>query len=485
MSFNNKDKDKFKKDLFKTLIVVKNVISVTLVGSFWKKDNLKDFSDIDIVIILKNINKEKFQECLNKINKIDLSKYNLGHLKLLLNPTFGPLKFDNKDNIVFHTMIYDIKSHIEHVIKSPFTCYDWERSLDFKGLPLKKIFPVGKIQLDDFFLSRRGVKDYIANIKNNYIFYQKYELKNNLLILKKKKYKIDERHKVEFTYHLFKFLIINLHKFENQKNIIPNDREIKVLFKKIFDKDYIYYLKNFLLLKKIKNRKIINYKYFSLYFIQKFINNFENYLNTYKIQKIIFLRHGKTMLNDGTFLGIARNPGIIKNKKIINDLKFIKKDKIKILFSSNLRRSLETAKLISNDYNYQISKHLNEKNYGKAEGLNYQQFKKKYPNIIKKWFNKKDPRFPSGENDTDVLRRINLFKKKLISSVNKDKNVGFIVVISHNALLRCLIGESLAIPKDMWVKINIDHCEPINFILKNNMILPNFDRKNFFKDLII
>jgi len=35
--------------------------------------------------------------------------------------------------------------------------------------------------------------------------------------------------------------------------------------------------------------------------------------------------------------------------------------------------------------------------------------------IIKDWQNKKDARFPKGENDSDVLKRIKKFKKLLIT----------------------------------------------------------------------
>jgi len=64
MLFTNREKQRLKKDLFKTLIKNKNVISVTLVGSFWENKKSKDFSDIDIVIILKRFNKISYQECL-------------------------------------------------------------------------------------------------------------------------------------------------------------------------------------------------------------------------------------------------------------------------------------------------------------------------------------------------------------------------------------------------------------------------------------
>ena len=174
MSFKYSDKVKLKKDIFKTLNKIKDVVSVTLVGSFWEKKSNKDFSDIDIVIILKKFSKAKYYQCLKKINNLELKKYNLAHLKTLINPTFGPLKFNTKNNIVFHTMIYDVNSHINHVIRSPFTCFDWERSSNYSGKSLMEIFPVGKIQLIDFFRSRRGIISYLDNLNKNHISYQKY-----------------------------------------------------------------------------------------------------------------------------------------------------------------------------------------------------------------------------------------------------------------------------------------------------------------------
>ena len=66
-------------------------------------------------------------------------------------------------------MIYDIKGHQNHVINSPFTCYDWERSTDFVGLHLKQVFPVGRIQFRDF---KAEVKNYLADLKNNTISFR-------------------------------------------------------------------------------------------------------------------------------------------------------------------------------------------------------------------------------------------------------------------------------------------------------------------------
>ena len=485
MLFKHRDKVKLKKDIFKTLLDINDVVSITLVGSFWEKKSIKDFSDIDIVIILKKFSRITYYKCLKKINDLELKKYNLADLKTLINPTFGPLKFNTKNNIVFHMMVYDVKSHINHVIRSPFTCYDWERSLNYKGKSLKEIFPVGQIQLIDFFKSRRGVNSYLDNLNKNHISYQKYIFQNNLYKVANKKFKINDLHKIEFSFHLCKFLIINFYKFDHQKNIIPTEIQLKLIFKKIFNKDFNFYYKKFQILKFLKEKQDTNLDFNIFLFLKKFINNFQKYLENYKKQEIIFLRHAKTKCNDGTFLGIGRNPGIINQKNIFLKLNFLKKKKLKKIYSSSLKRSIDTAQIFEKVKNITLSKLLIEKDYGLAEGLNFLQLKKKYPNIISNWNKKKDPKFPSGENDNDILKRINLFKKLLIKDIKSGSKKNIYIIVTHNALLRCLIGSIFCIPKNFWVKITIKHVDPLNFIIKNNKIVPNMDRVDVFNNLII
>ena len=76
MLFKYRDKVNLKKDIFKTLTDINEVVSVTLVGSFWEKKSTKDFSDIDIVIILKKFSKVTYFQCLKKIINLELKKYN-------------------------------------------------------------------------------------------------------------------------------------------------------------------------------------------------------------------------------------------------------------------------------------------------------------------------------------------------------------------------------------------------------------------------
>lgn len=484
-TFTIREKKKLKQDLFKTLFKNKNVISITLVGSFWESKKSNDFSDIDIVIILKKFNKKTYLDCLKKIRDINLRKYNLGHLETLINSTFGPLKFYKKNNIVFHTMIYDIKSHIEHVIKSPFTCYDWERSSNYKGISLKDIFPVGRIQLIDFFNSRRGINSYLNNLNKNFISYQEYDFAKNFFKLKDKKHKINDRHKLEFSYHLCNFLIINFYKFQNQKNKVPSDNEIKSVFKLIFGKQHIFYLNNFYLFQKLKKKRISKIKFNTIPFLKKFITKFQSYLIKNNKQNLILIRHGKTKYNDGSFLGVGRDPGIINKKNVSRKLNYLKKIKSKIVYSSTLKRSLETAKTFENINKIIHSNHLIEKNYGLAEGLTFKKLKKEYPLLVDAWNKKRDKKFPKGESDADVLKRVSLFHNKLKKDLRNNSNYNLIIVVTHNALLRCYLGKIFEIPKYLWVKIAIDHIQPIHFIIKNNQIIPNVDRVNLFKKIHI
>jgi hypothetical protein len=130
-------KELLKKIVFKNIKIDPNVTSVTFVGSFITNNNINFISDVDVVVIVKKFDKKVFDKINNKIKKIKPSKIGLTGYKIKINNTFGPLKYKSDTDVVVHLMIYDKNGHIDHVIKSPFTCYDWERSLVFNGKRLK------------------------------------------------------------------------------------------------------------------------------------------------------------------------------------------------------------------------------------------------------------------------------------------------------------------------------------------------------------
>ena len=83
-----------KKNLFEKLGRIQDIVSVTLVGSFVEREDLTGISDIDTVVICKSLNKKLFDTCIDAVNSIDLNECGLVNYTLKINPTFGPLKFD-------------------------------------------------------------------------------------------------------------------------------------------------------------------------------------------------------------------------------------------------------------------------------------------------------------------------------------------------------------------------------------------------------
>ena len=59
--------------------------------------------------------------------------------------------------------------------------------------------------------------------------------------------------------------------------------------------------------------------------------------------------------------------------------------------------------------NFTESELLSEIDYGKAEGMLFDEFKENYSEIVRKWSEKEDPRFPEGENNYDVSLRVENF----------------------------------------------------------------------------
>ena len=448
-------------------IRIKGVVSVNLVGSFWENPKSSNYRDIDIVVILDKLSIKKFQKCKNLIASINTKKLGLSEYKIKINTSFGPLKFDTKNQLIFHLMVYDLKSHFNHVIKSPFTCFDWERTKFFKGKNLGNLLSAGKIQFQDFFSSRRGSDEYLKDLGRNIISYREYSFINKKIFLRKKNFKIKSFQKKEF-------------KLLKQKNVKPNKNQYSSILKKIYKKKSRSNIKKYHSIFKAKKYNLdLKANIFSIW-VKNFVNIFQKYLKNEKEKciKIIFLRHAKTNLNDNSFLGIGRDPEIIINKDLSRKIKEIKKENVSLIFSSVLRRSVQTAKLI-NSKKIILDNDLNEKNYGIAEGMNYKTLIKKFLYIKQAWNKKKDPKFPEGESDEDVYLRIEKFKKNLLKFLAKNNSKQNIAVLTHNVVLRCLIGSEFELPLSEWHKIQINHLEKIEFIYYQKKLLPNINREHF------
>lgn len=471
--------------------------SATLVGSFSSSEGMEGISDVDIVIIIDNLTKDKFDGIVNEFNKLNrIIKIDYDY-DTIMNTKFGPLKFNRENTVVLHLMIYDIKGHIKHCIESPFTCLDWQHSNKFFKMPMESIFNVTSLQPNYFFNARRSINDYLNDLLSNKISYREYKFGKGDVTEVKKSTKMENKDKFEFSYHIIKFCMSNFMKLHHKDNTVHNfDALIKSYFS-VFPSNSAKYIGYLAKLIEMKNSN--NFHEWGRHdenTIKSFLNDFKRQFDEFfenNSKKAVFIRHQKTHMNEqGIFLGQKSDPSIIKpaQNEINNLVNYLKDTNPAKIYSSPLKRCIETAELIKKSMGvHQIILHedLIEIDYGEIDGKSYRDLKKNYPKIAEAWSKSQDPRFPGGENTSDVLARVNRFLSVLSDEMGSDPQK--YIIFTHNVFLRCLVGSQFGIPKNRWHLINILYMEPIELLLaKNSKFYINLTREQigtFFKKALV
>ena len=464
------------KEQIKSTIVIKfapieGVNSITFVGSFESSTDISLISDIDIIVIINELSETKFNELAIAAGSIKGDDIGLDEYRVKLNMTFGPLKFNDDKTIVFHIMIYDIVGHRKHVLESPFTCLDWEYFPAIYGKNLSEIYPASGVQLEDLVGSRRGLESYLEDLKKKVISYREYDFSTTPYSEKKYTFQIDDRHQKEYAYHVLKFLQINLIKILFQENKRYTISEINSIFSSLNSSfknhsDLLLELHKWKYENEIEPNQIFER-------LEYFINDLSTWLKELKFPQVTFIRHAKTILNDGTFLGIRRDPSII------NPVDIQCQDFFDEVYTGTLKRTIETGNLLKSNVFIEDSS-LNEIDYGLAEGMKIEDLFEKFPEIVKSWKQKEDPKFPEGECQIDVQDR-------LLSFINKGLKKDKTAVITHNVVLRTLLGKVYKQTVDQWFKLTPKHLETHNFQIFKNTLIPKFikEQQIRYKDELV
>lgn len=197
--------------------------------------------------------------------------------------------------------------------------------------------------------------------------------------------------------------------------------------------------------------------------------------------KIVIVRHGQTMANVINDEGTSLYTGTLNNKltslteqgkkqaNILAENNIIKS--IEKVYSSDLIRAIQTAKLAKNGYELNLSQDLRERSLGIFEGkemkdlLNSNEYNKY---ITDEKFSKFRMDFiqkaPNGENYTDVSIRCKRFLDLL--DFKDDITIG---IFSHYHTIRCLFLNMFNIePKERIFELQIQHCTP--YVIEGNNI---------------
>lgn len=166
--------------------------------------------------------------------------------------------------------------------------------------------------------------------------------------------------------------------------------------------------------------------------------------------KCILVRHGETEWNSGgRFQGQSdvdlSERGLEQAKAVAKRLS--ETMRIDAIYSSDLKRAhltaLEIAKATGLDV--RTSRDLRETDVGQCAGLSYEEIKERFPDYIEA--RKRDfgrTRFPGGECMADVEERMVRVVREIVQA-HPGQNV---VVVSHGAALRILVGAMLGMTYD-------------------------------------
>jgi broad specificity phosphatase PhoE len=460
--------------IFDTLHEIEGVISSTIVGSFNDRNDLLVISDIDTIVIVDELSESLFNHCVNKIKAIPGSELGFPDREVYVNSTFGPLKFDTPQNIVIHLMIYDLSQHRQHVIKSPFTCFDWERSKLNSGPSLKEVYPVLSLRPQDFSAARRGLLDYLKDLERGAVSYRQYAFSDDQVQELTLDHQLDERHKGEYAFHIVKNCVSNYLKLVTGKNQLYLGDKLYQLWRKHLPK-CAHFIDFFESISKIKLNRDHDFPEETIDRVKEFLLDFQKQLEHDEEKAIhaCLIRHDKTAENDGRFLGQKSNPSILEQPQ---PFEHSSPQVFHQYFSSPLKRCLETTTALFPNAHIKKDSRLLEIDYGNMDGFDIHKLKGLHPNMIEAWSKGEDPPFPQGESQADVYERLMSFLKEMVLASSKDS-----FICTHNVVMRCLLGHVLNIPMRLWFKIPVEHIEPHHFCILDGQLIPRICKEQLTK----
>ena len=201
------------------------------------------------------------------------------------------------------------------------------------------------------------------------------------------------------------------------------------------------------------------------------------------MKNILLIRHGQSEWNKlNLFTGFKNielsEQGIDEANKAGQNFKNLN-IKFDIVFTSELKRAQETAKIILKnldqwDHLYEEEKiitdiKLNERDYGDLTGLNKKETADKFgEEQVHKWRRGYSDQPPNGESLEDVVRRVKIYFKESINPAILSADNNNILIAAHGNSLRALL-----IVMNIYDSSNINSVElstgvPIHVILENN-----------------
>ncbi len=176
------------------------------------------------------------------------------------------------------------------------------------------------------------------------------------------------------------------------------------------------------------------------------------------MSRLLLVRHGITESNSARrFAGYSDVEMSADGYRQVERLRDrLINEKIDAIYSSDLKRALVTADVISSGRKVNIvaCPELREINYGHAEGLTFQEISHLYPEVAELITNfNLRLEFPGGEDFHGFIERTTKFLDRL----EKHQQSETILIVSHSGPLQVLVCHLLGIDQDHWWQMRCDN----------------------------
>lgn len=447
------------------LASVEGICSVTFVGSAVDREDLSGVSDIDTVVVFDRLTPSRFAAAVSSVGALSGEALGLPGHRVRVNATLGPLKHDEPGQVVVHLMLYDRPSHRDHVLRSPFTCLDWERSPLCRGVPLADMFPVGRLAPGDFIAARRGLANYVADLESGTLSFRRFEPDGDRMVEVADRVSLDRRHQGEYAYHIVRNLVVNALKMRTGQNPLWDEPALRRAWLEHLP-DLAGWLPLYESIREIKIARRDDFPGDTLARTRAFLEAFQASLERAiaGASRLRLVRHARTSLNDGTFLGAGRDPSLADPGSIQ-----AYEDDFAAVYASPLRRAVETARALAPRASISVDPRLSEIDYGQAEGLTLDQLRRRFPKTVEAWDRGEDAPFPGGEGTGGVLQRARSFLDAI------PQTSGRALAVTHNVVLRVIAADLLGLDLRKAHRIPIAHLDALDVCRMGGRWLPDWD----------
>lgn len=182
--------------------------------------------------------------------------------------------------------------------------------------------------------------------------------------------------------------------------------------------------------------------------------------------RLILIRHGETDWSYKrrycSFSDISLNKrGRAQARQVSNRLRG---EEIHKIYSSDMKRTLQFARIIFKGRHIKKSPGLREINFGVFEGLEYQKIMDKYPEIYTRWIDSPaEITISKGENLKDMAERTRKVLAKILSH-DKGKTVA---IFAHAGPIKVILCDSLKLGLNQIWKMKAELAS-INIVVWNS-----------------